>query len=112
MLISVRKMKLKQLAEDFRVEEISKFNILKNGSYKIYLLEKKGLETFSLLSYLSRKNRIPASEFGIAGLKDKPVVKDRHYVVNREQKDRIKAIINKNNPDKLGLRGDFWSPTS
>ena len=81
MLISVRKMKLKQLAEDFRVEEISKFNILKNGSYKIYLLEKKGLETFSLLSYLSRKNRIPASEFGIAGLKDRHAVTKQHFTI-------------------------------
>ena len=68
-------MKLKQLPEDFEVEEISSILISKEKkSYKIYSLEKKGLETFSLLAYLSKKNRIPVKEFGIAGLKDRHAV--------------------------------------
>lgn len=47
---------------------------------------------------------------GIEGLKDKPITKDRHCVLTKEQKDKVKALINKNKPDKLGLKGEFWSP--
>ena len=40
-------MKLKQLPEDFKVEEVTKIAISKEKKgYKIYLLEKKGIETF------------------------------------------------------------------
>lgn len=47
---------------------------------------------------------------GLDGLKDKPTDKARHYTLAKEQKDKIKTIINKNNPDKLGLKGEFWNP--
>ncbi|MBI3032136.1 tRNA pseudouridine(13) synthase TruD [Candidatus Woesearchaeota archaeon] len=65
-------MKLKQCPEDFIVEEIndSKPSQAKKG-FQLFLLEKKGIETFSLLEQLSRKNNIPVSEFGIAGVKDR-----------------------------------------
>lgn len=73
-------MKLKQLPEDFKVEEINELNISKEKkSYKAYMLEKRGIETFSLLSYLSNKNNVPIREFGIAGLKDKHAV-TRQYL--------------------------------
>lgn len=65
-------MKLKQVLEDFKVEEISQFEISKEkDAYQLYLLEKKNLETFYLLNYLAKKNNLPFSEFGLAGLKDK-----------------------------------------
>lgn len=47
---------------------------------------------------------------GIKGLKDKPITKERHCVLTREQKKKIKHLINKNSPDKLGLKGEFWDP--
>lgn len=47
---------------------------------------------------------------GIDGLKDKPTNKARHYTLAKEQKDKVKAVITKNSPDKLGLKGEFWSP--
>ena len=75
-------MKLKQLPEDFKVEEISNISISKEKKgYKIYLLEKKGMETFSLLAYLSKKNRIPVKDFGIAGLKDRHAVTKQHFSI-------------------------------
>lgn len=49
---------------------------------------------------------------GIDGLKDKPITKDRHCLLTKEQKDKVKAIITKNSPDNLGLKGDFWNPDS
>lgn len=75
-------MKLRQLPEDFKVEEINKFELSSGrNSYKLYLLEKKGIETFSLLGYLSKKNNIPVSEFGIAGLKDRHAVTKQYFTV-------------------------------
>ena len=75
-------MKLKQLPDDFKVEEISELGISKEKrEYKAYLLEKKGIETFSLISYLSRRNRIPYKEFGIAGLKDRHAITKQHFTI-------------------------------
>lgn len=75
-------MKLKQLPEDFKVEEISSISISKDKKgYRIYLLEKKGMETFSLLAYLSKKNKIPVKDFGIAGLKDRHAVTKQHFSI-------------------------------
>ena len=75
-------MKLKQLPEDFKVEEISDIGISKEKKgYKIYLLEKKGMETFSLLAYLSKKNKIPVKDLGIAGLKDRHAVTKQHFSI-------------------------------
>lgn len=47
---------------------------------------------------------------GIDGLKDKPTNMARHYTLTKEQKDKVKAIITKNSPDKAGLKGEFWNP--
>ena len=47
---------------------------------------------------------------GIEGLKDKPITKDRHCILTKVQKQKIKQLINKNSPDKAGLKGDFWNP--
>ncbi|MEK6876205.1 MAG: tRNA pseudouridine(13) synthase TruD [Nanoarchaeota archaeon] len=75
-------MKLKQLPEDFKVEEIASMNISKDKkSYKVYLLEKNGMETFSLLAYLSKKNKIPVNYFGIAGLKDRHAVTKQYFTI-------------------------------
>ncbi len=49
---------------------------------------------------------------GLEGLKDKPVSKERHCVLTNKQKEKIKEIITKNSPDKIGFKGDFWSPDS
>src|SRR3989338_6353037 len=75
-------MKLKQLPEDFKVEEIADISTSKEKKdYKVYLLEKKGIETFSLLSYLSKKNKIPVKGFGIAGLKDRHAVTKQYFTI-------------------------------
>jgi len=74
-------MKIKQLPEDFKVEEISEFAIKERGNYKLYALEKKTIETFSLLRYLSKKDKIPVSEFGIAGLKDKHAITKQYLTI-------------------------------
>jgi tRNA pseudouridine13 synthase len=75
-------MKLRQQPSDFKVEEISEFSISKTKrDYKLFLLEKTGLETFSLIQYLSKQNNIPAYEFCVAGLKDKHAETRQHMTL-------------------------------
>jgi len=88
-------MKLKQLPEDFKVEELNELEISKSEKpYKAYLLEKKSMETFSLLSYLAKKNNIPISEFGIAGLKDRHAITKQHFTIS--SKYDLKTLQEKN----------------
>lgn len=86
-------MKLKQSPNDFKVEEIIKFNVLNSGNYRLYLLEKTGLEGFFILSYLAKKNNIPVNCFGIAGLKDKHAVTKQYFTI--PNKYEIKTLNEK-----------------
>jgi tRNA pseudouridine13 synthase len=74
-------MKLRQLPEDFIVEEKNDIHLLDKGPYKLFILEKKGMETFALLSYLSKQNNIPIKELGIAGLKDKHAMTRQYLTI-------------------------------
>jgi tRNA pseudouridine13 synthase len=54
------------------------------------------MDTFSLLKYLSKQNKIPFSEFGIAGLKDKHAITRQYlaipvnYEINTKQEENFK----------------------
>lgn len=74
-------MKLRMVPEDFRVYEINKFEILQKGDYKLYMLEKIGMEAFEIIDILSRKTRIPYDAFGIAGLKDRHAVTKQYFTI-------------------------------
>ncbi len=87
-------MKLRQKLEDFKVEEINEFDILNSGKFKLYLLEKKGLESFALMGYLAKQNQIPKSEFGVAGLKDKYAETSQYITI--PEKYEIKTTDEKN----------------
>jgi len=65
-------MKLKQLPNDFIVEEIPSIEISKDKKeHKIFILEKKEIDTFDAIRLISRYLKIPLYEIGYAGLKDK-----------------------------------------
>lgn len=64
-------MKIKQLPEDFIVEEVSSRPLKGSGKFQIYLLEKKGLDTFGAKRIIGKEFKISSQEIGIAGLKDK-----------------------------------------
>lgn len=49
------------------------------------------------------------NQLGVDGLKTQPVKKPRHYVLTNEQKDKIKQLITKNNPQHFKLTDEFWS---
>ena len=77
-------MKYKQKPEDFIVEEIADHKILNDGKYKIYTVEKKGIETFALLDRFSKTHGIARKDIGIAGIKDTHA-KTTQYITVPEQ---------------------------
>ncbi|MCX6706831.1 MAG: tRNA pseudouridine(13) synthase TruD [Candidatus Woesearchaeota archaeon] len=98
-------MKLRQIPEDFYVEEINEFDILPHGNYKLYYVEKKGIETFNLLKCISQENRIPVSDFGIAGLKDKYA--DTKQYITIPSKYEIKQQDDPKNQEKRNFNATF-----
>ena len=87
-------MKLRRLIEDFVVEELNNFTTLDSGKFRLYSLEKRGLETFYIINYLSRINNIPRREFGYAGLKDKHAITKQYFTIPSERK--INTLKEKN----------------
>ena len=103
-------MKLRQIPEDFIVEEISDFEIEDKGNYKIYLLKKKGIESFSLFGYLAKRNNIPLTDIGFAGLKDKHALTIQYFSIpakydiktKEEENFKIEFLGFINSPIKSG----------
>ena len=75
-------MKLRQDLKDFVVDEISELKISDEDlGFALYRLEKRGLDTFTLLAYLSKRLGVPYRDFGIAGLKDRHAVTTQYITI-------------------------------
>lgn len=46
---------------------------------------------------------------GVPGLKDQPITKPRNCKLTNEQKNQVKELIVKNNPEAFGFKGEFWN---
>lgn len=79
--------KIKQLPEDFIVNEISNVNVQNNGQYAYYILKKTNLTTIDALQILSNKFKIPLKNFGFAGNKDKNAVTEQKISIFRGNKN-------------------------
>ncbi|MBI2136421.1 tRNA pseudouridine(13) synthase TruD [Candidatus Woesearchaeota archaeon] len=67
-------MKIKQIPQDFIVEEISTVELLpagQEGAYAIYRLTKTGIDTFAAKKIIANRLKISYNLIGIAGLKDR-----------------------------------------
>ncbi|MBI5543957.1 MAG: tRNA pseudouridine(13) synthase TruD [Deltaproteobacteria bacterium] len=64
-------MKLKQKPEDFVVSESWRFDKVKKGDFRVYVMDKQKLSTFDAIARLSYLYGIPHSDFSFCGLKDK-----------------------------------------
>src|SRR3989344_7001965 len=101
--------KLKQIPEDFIVEEI--FNPeLMGGEYLYVKLKKKGVDSFSALNLISHKLNIKHNEIGIAGSKDKNAVTTQIISLKRVNEARV-ANLDINNM-KLEVFGRSEKPIS
>jgi len=64
-------MKLKQIPEDFRVEELTEVVPGPNGEFALYRLEKVNWTTPDALQIVSRQWNVPWNAIGYGGLKDR-----------------------------------------
>jgi tRNA pseudouridine13 synthase len=64
-------MKLKQLPEDFFVEELTDIHPLPNGDFAFYCLEKRGWNTTDALQAISRRWKLERGRVSFGGLKDR-----------------------------------------
>lgn len=70
----------------------------------------KEIQDITLKSKDAIKGWITAfNQFGVLGLKNQPLTKPRHYVLTKQQKDKIKQLITKHNPEHFKLTDEFWS---
>lgn len=53
------------------VEEVSSRPLKDSGPYQVYLLEKRGLDTFGAKRIIGKEFKIQSQDIGLAGLKDK-----------------------------------------
>ncbi len=99
--------KIKQIPEDFIVNEIFNFE-QKNGIYSIFLLRKKYYTTTRAVRIISRFVSTPLKNIGYAGLKDKNAVTTQHISIKNCKKEvkidnlRTEFLGTKNSPISLG----------
>ncbi len=98
--------KIKELPEDFIVEEIPNIEIKGSGEFSYYLLEKKDIDTEKAVLKIADFFRLKRKYFGIAGNKD------RHALT--KQSFSVKGKINNHdfNDFKINLIGYGDKPIS
>jgi tRNA pseudouridine13 synthase len=77
-------MKIRQIPEDFFVEEIPNLQLVPDGEYKLYRLKKRDLDTFWCLNQITKIHGILRHEIGFAGLKDRHAVTIQYITVPKK----------------------------
>ena len=67
-------MKVKQIPDDFVVDEKSSIRATNEGRFSVYRLKKNGLGTLEALRAISRAWKVPSRALGFGGLKDRYAV--------------------------------------
>jgi tRNA pseudouridine13 synthase len=105
--------KIKQIPEDFVVEEIPLYEFKDSGEYTYFLLEKKNYNTEKAVQKLSKIFKISRKKFSYAGNKDKIAVTKQYVSVLGKLKDidlgdiKIKKVGYGDEPISLGdLKGN------
>ncbi len=70
---------LKQLPEDFIVEEIPLLTPQEQGDYNYYKLKKRDYNTEDVIQKLSKKFNIPRKHFSYAGTKDRNAITTQYF---------------------------------
>ncbi len=66
--------KLKTIDEDFVVEELFKYDLLKNGKFYVFKMVKANLNTIDAIRIIGQRLKIDSRDIGCAGLKDRKAV--------------------------------------
>ena len=78
--------KIKTVPEDFVVEEVLNVPLRREGTYRVYKLVKKGLETNEALKKVARSSNVPSSFVSYCGLKDKNAVTTQYIAVPSDRR--------------------------
>lgn len=81
--------KIKVKPEDFGVDEVADIPYEKNGDFGIFFLKKSGWNTVDVLQRLSKRFKIPFSEFSYGGRKDKYALTTQYISVARRHCNQI-----------------------
>lgn len=97
-------MKIKQIPEDFIVEEVIKLNLTKKQTnYSIIKLAKKNWESFKVIEALAKALRTKTKFIGFAGNKDKQAITTQYISLYKITKEKIEKIkINNVKIDFIG----------
>jgi len=106
-------MKLKQIPEDFIVEEVPGFK-RKYGQYNVFLMEKKDYTTEKAIQKICDSLHINRRDAGYAGIKDRAAI-TRQYISLKANRDKVlgltlkdinlKFVSTTNHPISLGDHG-------
>ncbi len=77
--------KIKQVVDDFVVEEIPVIKPKESGRHILFLLEKRNISTQSAVSILRSRFKLKPSEIGYAGLKDKFAITRQFITIKRRK---------------------------
>lgn len=91
--IAIFMYKLKQIPEDFVVEEVINLDLIDNGDYSYFLIEKKNWNTKDIVKIIAKRLNIRERRINIAGIKDK-IACTKQYIsvfgINPRNLERIK----------------------
>lgn len=105
---------IKQIPEDFKVEEVIDLKLTKSGNYLVYKLTKKDWDCFKLLQTIARILNTKIKFIGYAGNKDKKAITSQYISFYKIAKARIDKLNIKDvklefigySPDRINL-GDL-----
>lgn len=88
--------KIKQLSEDFIVNEVTNVKLLDSGKYIYFWLDKLNLSTLESIQLIARKLNMNNKFFGFAGNKDKNAFTRQLCSVKNINKDNLQKLNIKN----------------
>lgn len=82
---------IKQLPEDFIVEEIPKLK-LSNGPYTYFILEKRFWNTNDAIKAIASRLKIKEKYFNVAGIKDKQAITKQYVSVLNASRQKLESL--------------------
>jgi len=87
---------IKQIPEDFKVEEVPLVKNENNGNYNYFFLEKTSLNTLEAVKVIAKKLGISVKRIGWAGNKDKNALTKQLISFYRVKREFIEGLLLKN----------------
>ncbi len=83
---------LKQIPNDFIVEEYNDFDLVNNSKCLLYLMKKKNYNTVDAIRIISNILHVKSSQVGFAGNKDKKAITYQYITIQGSSKERIDSL--------------------